>query len=231
MKLLIHIGLFSTSLFSIISVYSMPVYPPIKKFFANFNPGLLMYLTVWNCILQTVFFLICIINDLYGTNAVSPKKPPFIRKLKDYFFGALCFPLAMFVGITFWALMFIDRELVLPKALDPYFPWWLNHLMHTMIMVSIVTELLLSPRKYPKRSHSLFGLVGFTLTYLVWLHVIYYKNGIWVYPVMEVLTPTMRLVFFGILLIFTLLLYFTGEMLNKLVWGNDKTKQHKSHSK
>ncbi|KAI4478648.1 PREDICTED: androgen-induced gene 1 protein-like isoform X1 [Polistes canadensis] len=193
--------------------------------------GRFKFLTFWDAILQAVFFLICIINDFYGTNAVAPKKPPFIRKLKDYLFGALCFPLAMFVGITFWALMFIDRELVLPKALDPYFPWWLNHLMHTMIMVSIVIELLLAPRKYPKRSHALSGLIGFTLTYLVWVHVIYYKNGIWVYPVMEVLTPAMRLVFFGILLIFTLLLYFTGEMLNKLVWGNGKTKQHKSHSK
>lgn len=231
MEFLIHSGLLSMALASIININKMPFFPPYSNLFKNFNPGHLMFLTIWNCILQAIFFLICLINDFYGTNAVAPKKPPFIRKLKDYLFGALCFPVAMFVGITFWGLMFIDRELVLPKALDPYFPWWLNHLMHTMIMVSIVIELLLAPRKYPKRSHAISGLLGFTLIYLVWIHVIYYKNGSWVYPVLEVLTPAMRVVFFGSLLIFMLLLYFTGEMLNKLVWGNGKTKQHKSHSK
>jgi len=73
-----------------------------------------------------------------------------------------------FVGVTFWALMFVDRELVLPKALDPYFPWWLNHLMHTMIMVSTVFEMIIAPRQYPKRSRSLGILTSFMLAYLVW---------------------------------------------------------------
>jgi len=73
-----------------------------------------------------------------------------------------------FVGVTFWVLMFVDRELVLPKALDPYFPWWLNHLMHTMIMVTTMLEMIFVPRQYPKRSRSLGILVNFMLTYLVW---------------------------------------------------------------
>ena len=73
-----------------------------------------------------------------------------------------------FVGIIFWALMFVDRELVLPKALDPYFPWWLNHLMHTSIMVSTFIEMILSPRKYPPRSYGLFYLTFFIILYLIW---------------------------------------------------------------
>lgn len=35
------------------------------------------------------------LNDWFGTNAVSPKKPPFIRKLKDYIHAILSFPIAM----------------------------------------------------------------------------------------------------------------------------------------
>jgi hypothetical protein len=64
--------------------------------------------------------------------------------------------------------MFIDRELVLPKALDPYFPRWLNHLMHTMIMVTTALEMLIVPRQYPKRSQGLGVLIGFMLIYLAW---------------------------------------------------------------
>ncbi|XP_070156245.1 androgen-induced gene 1 protein isoform X3 [Polyergus mexicanus] len=137
----------------------------------------------------------------------------------------------VFVGVTFWALMFVDRELVLPKALDPYFPWWLNHLMHTMIMVTTVFEMMVAPRRYPKRSRGLGILVGFMLVYLIWMHVIYYKSGIWVYPVMEVLTQPLRILFFAVLLTFCTILYFVGETLNNIVWGNEHTKHKKSHAK
>lgn len=193
--------------------------------------GKFKFLTFWDAILQALYFLICLLNDWYGTNAVNPKKPPLIRKVKDYMYATLSFPLAMFVGVTFWSLMFVDRELVLPKALDPYFPWWLNHLMHTVIMVSAIIEMLLTSRQYPKRSRGLGGLSAFMLVYLIWMHVVYYKSGIWVYPVMDVLTPPLRIVFFAVLLTFTMILYCAGEMLNNLVWGNEQTKKHKSHSK
>ncbi|XP_067211229.1 androgen-induced gene 1 protein isoform X3 [Linepithema humile] len=181
--------------------------------------GKFKFLTFWDAILQAVFFLICFLNDLVGTNAVNPKKPPFTRKLKDYFHASLGFPIAMFVGVTFWALMLVDRELVLPKALDPYFPWWLNHLMHTMIVITTTIEMIIAPRQYPKRSRSLGILAIFMLTYLVWIHVIYYKSGVWVYPVFEVLTPPLRIVFFLVLLTFCTILYFAGEALNNLIWG------------
>nr|XP_012235073.1 PREDICTED: androgen-dependent TFPI-regulating protein-like isoform X1 [Linepithema humile] len=205
--------------------------PMLKEVFKEYDPGQMKYLTVWNVILQAVFFLICFLNDLVGTNAVNPKKPPFTRKLKDYFHASLGFPIAMFVGVTFWALMLVDRELVLPKALDPYFPWWLNHLMHTMIVITTTIEMIIAPRQYPKRSRSLGILAIFMLTYLVWIHVIYYKSGVWVYPVFEVLTPPLRIVFFLVLLTFCTILYFAGEALNNLIWGNEHTKHKKSHAK
>ncbi|XP_043683490.1 androgen-induced gene 1 protein-like isoform X2 [Vespula pensylvanica] len=231
MNSFIHIGMCAVYAYITIHASFLQSIPLLEELFSEFDPGILKFLTMWNVILQAVFFFICIVNDWYGTNAVSPKKPPFVRKLKDYVYATLSFPMAMFVGITFWSIMCVDRELVLPKALDPYFPWWLNHLMHTMIMVSAVIEMLLAPRKYPKRSRGLAGLLAFTLTYLIWMHVIYFMSGIWVYPVMEVLTPPLRIVFFVVLLAFVLILYFAGEMLNNLVWGNEQTKQHKSHSK
>ncbi|XP_072743910.1 androgen-dependent TFPI-regulating protein isoform X1 [Anoplolepis gracilipes] len=194
-------------------------FPMVKQKFEKFDPGQLKYLTIWDVILQAVFFLICLLNDFYGTNTVNPKKPPFARKLKDYFHACLGFPVAMFVGVTFWILMFVDRELVLPKALDPYFPWWLNHLMHTMIMVTTVFEMIIAPRQYPKRSRGLGILVSFMLVYLVWIHVIYYKSGIWVYPVMDVLTQPLQILFFAVLLTFCIILYIAGETLNNIVWG------------
>ncbi|XP_011339274.1 androgen-induced gene 1 protein isoform X1 [Ooceraea biroi] len=193
--------------------------------------GKFKFLTFWDAILQAVFFLVCLLNDMFGTNAVNPKKVPFIRKFKDYFHASLGFPVAMFVGVTFWTLMFVDRELVMPKVFDLYFPWWLNHLLHTMIMVSTMLEMIVAPRQYPKRSRSFGILMSFMLAYLIWIHVIYYKSGVWVYPVMEVLTQPLRILFFAVLLTFCTILYFIGEALNNFVWGNEHTKHKKSHSK
>ncbi|XP_014468943.1 PREDICTED: androgen-induced gene 1 protein-like isoform X3 [Dinoponera quadriceps] len=181
--------------------------------------GKFKFLTFWDAILQAVFFLICVLNDCFGTNAVNPKKLPFIRKLKDDLHASLGFPIAMFVGVIFWTLMFVDRELVLPKALDPYFPWWLNHLLHTLIMVTTVLEMIVAPRQYPKRSRGLGILGGFMFIYLAWVHVIYFKSGVWVYPVMEVLTLPLRIVFIVVLLVICMILYFVGETLNNYLWG------------
>ncbi|CAK9812015.1 Androgen-induced gene 1 protein [Anthophora quadrimaculata] len=193
--------------------------------------GKFKYLTFWDGIIQAIFFFICMLNDWFGTNAVSPKKPPFIRRLKDYVHAVYSFPLAMFVGILFWSIMLVDRELVFPKILDAYFPWWLNHLMHTMIMVSIIIETFIAPRKYPKRMEGLLGLNIFLLIYLIWLHVIYVKSGIWVYPVIDVLPLSLRIAFFAFLLLLSTMLYFLGETLDNIVWGNEYTKQQKSYAK
>ncbi|XP_008208004.1 androgen-induced gene 1 protein isoform X2 [Nasonia vitripennis] len=186
----------------------------------NAYGGKFKFLTFWDAIAQTFFFLICLLNDIFGTNSVSPKKRPFIRRFKDFYHAAVGFPVSMFVGVTFWGLMAVDRELVLPKALDPYFPWWLNHLMHTMIMVTTVLEMIMAPRQYPKRSQGMGGLLGFMLIYLAWMHFVYYKSGVWAYPVIEVLSVPLRVVFYLILFVFSSGLYFAGEALDRLIWGS-----------
>ncbi|XP_011155289.2 androgen-induced gene 1 protein isoform X2 [Harpegnathos saltator] len=214
-----HVITFLQYAFAVYYDYTFTIVPQnVTKVHGAFG-GKFKFLTFWDAILQAVFFLICVLNDCFGTNAVNPKKPPFIRKLKDYFHVSLGFPIAMFVGVIFWGLMFIDRELVLPKVLDPYFPRWLNHLMHTMIIVTTVLEMIVAPRQYPKRSRNLGILTGFMLMYLVWIHVIYFKSGIWVYPVMEVLTLPLRIVFIAMLLVVCMVLYFVGEALDNYLWG------------
>jgi hypothetical protein len=75
-------------------------------------------------IIQAIYFAIALLNDVFGTNEVTlpSTRVPFIRKLKDYLFAAFAFPVSFNVGIVFWALFNIDRELVFPKALDAFFP-------------------------------------------------------------------------------------------------------------
>ncbi|GLH15391.1 Androgen-induced protein 1 [Gryllus bimaculatus] len=207
------------------------------------------YLTFWNMCLQSLYFTICVLNDIAGSNEIAPKNPPLIRRIKDYMLCTVAFPVSMvckhflvlniktvselvpdksvlanlfqFVGLTFWGLYAIDRELVFPKALDPYFPSWLNHVMHTNIMIFIVLEMVLSFRKYPTRGNGTGGLTAFMCVYLVWTFIIYFYSGAWVYPVLEVLNWGQRAIFFIVLLLFVNALYFVGEFVNKTIWGKE----------
>lgn len=176
------------------------------------------YICMSSQVIQSIFYTICILNDCFGSNEVQ-KKTPLIRKLKDMLFTSVAFPVAMFVGLTFWGLYAVDRELVFPKALDPYFPVWLNHVMHTNIMIFILIEMITSFREYPKQKIGLSILTGFMLSYLVWMHVVYYKTDVWVYPVMAVLNTPLRICFFLVLLGLSVTLYKLGDFINTKVWA------------
>ena len=50
-------------------------------------------------ILQAVYFSLCFINDIIGNNEINPKEKPLIRKIKDYMYATVAFPVAMVSGI------------------------------------------------------------------------------------------------------------------------------------
>jgi hypothetical protein len=212
---------------------NIPDVKGVPKMFKMEFGGMSKFLTYWCLIIQATYFIIALLNDVVGTNEVVLKssKVPLIRKFKDYFFAAFAFPVAFNVGITFWGLYAVDRELVFPKAIDAFFPNWLNHIMHTNIMVFIVLELFTSFRLYPGRKAGLAGLSIFMVSYLGWLHVIKYKSNIWVYPILEVLNLPQRLVFFALSLVFSIGLYVFGEFVNEQIWVKEIKQATKHESK
>lgn len=78
-----------------------------------------------------------------------------------------------FVGATFWGLMAVDRELVLPAKLDPYFPSWINHIMHTNIVICQLLETVTSDRKYPTFKTGIPSLFVFQSAYIGWWVFVY----------------------------------------------------------
>lgn len=108
---------------------------------------------------------------------------------------------------------------------------WLNHIMHTNIMIFIILELFTSFRVYPSRKSGLIGLALFMAAYLGWLHVIKYKTNIWVYPILEVLALPQRLIFFALSLVFSIGLYIFGEFFNEQIWVKEIKQATKHESK
>lgn len=210
--------------------YNYVIVPRTEKSAPSYG-GKFKYLTFLDAMVQTTYFTVALLNDFFGTNEPAPAQKPLIRRIKDLAFCALAFPLSMFVGTTFWGIYAVDRELILPRSLDEFFPLWLNHVMHTNIMIFTFIEMVTSFRMYPKRKLGMSILTLFMLCYVVWLHVIYFETGGWVYPILSVLSWPLRIAFYVFSLVIVFSLYVFGERLNGTVWSREVEKTVRSGKK
>ena len=65
----------------------------------------------------------------------------------------------------FWSVYLIDRELVFPSAVSVIVPGWMNHSMHTVIIVALVIEMRITRHRYSKRSLGLAALALYLTIY------------------------------------------------------------------
>lgn len=219
-------------------MYVFPEEVKIRKY--SFG-GKFVYLTFWDTvskfspkgqspiyfllfqILQLFYFSVALVNDFIGSNAVLIKNRPLIRKIKDYIFTSLAFPLAFHVGVMFWGLFFYNRELVAPKVWDNIFPVWLNHFIHTDIMFLIFIEMNLVHRHYPIRIwFNLAGLLIIMVCYISWVHVINNETGHWIYPILGTLNWAERIGFHAFNVFIAISFYFLGQFLNNRIWNKER---------
>ncbi|KAM3962761.1 androgen-dependent TFPI-regulating protein-like [Aphomia sociella] len=180
-----------------------------------------IFLTMWCFILQTIYFAVSFLNDLFGSNEPTPKRKHLIRTIKDIMFS-LAFPIALYVSIAFWALYIFARPLVFPEIVEKMVPIWLNHTIHSLITVFMIIELLVTKRNYPSRTTGCSMIVLFVGAYIVWMHVLYARAGVWPYPIFDVISLPMRIVFCSVSTGFGLAIYVFGEKLNAQVCPNSE---------
>lgn len=195
--------------------------------------GKFKYLTNWNFIIQTVYFGLCVANDLCGSNVRPSGKGQRSRlqRWRDNFLATVVFPLGMFVVLTFWGIYAIDRELVYPKALDKVIPSWLNHVMHTTILPFLLIDKFLVYHQYPSRKAGFVTIMSLAMLYLTWILWVAYYANIWVYPILKVLQPHHKVVFILAMLVLFVFLYLLGEFINKTIWGEERSHAQKKKKK
>lgn len=196
-------------------IYIPPdVYPVGKAFPRTRN---LKFLEFWNALVQAAFFTLSFIDDLIGKNGGYLRQMLYLRKVRDYLFASMAFPLGIFVSTMFWFLYAINRQLIYPMCFDQYFPWWQKHLMHTIILPFVLIQMVVFQKKYPSRDNGLTILLIFLSFYVLWIHIIYVFTGIWVYPVLEVLNILLRILFLAVMVASILALYVVGDMINQYI--------------
>ncbi|XP_014000908.1 androgen dependent TFPI regulating protein 1 [Salmo salar] len=218
--LLIHLVIFSWYVFTLsanCSLKSTEIHPGAKTFGGRWK-----YLTFLNLVLQTVFFglvvLIDIIHLILPSKSLKCGVPLLLVKLRDTIFTILAFPIGTFVFLSFWSIYHYDREMVYPKFLDDIIPSWLNHALHTVILPLALLQMYIQPHRYGSKMRGILGLAFFSAVYLGWVLWVHHAAGIWVYPIMERLSPVGLVIFLGVACITLAPLYLLGEKLNHKIW-------------
>ncbi|KAI1883195.1 hypothetical protein AGOR_G00242710 [Albula goreensis] len=165
-----------------------------------------------------VFFGLATVNDFQSSLGKQVAKQ--LNLCKDLLFSVFAFPVGMFVVLIFWAIYTYDRQLVYPASMDEFFPPWMNHAMHTLVLPLCMGELVLQPHAFPKARNGLAALTIVGLAYLSWVIWVYLTVGIWVYPLLGLLSTPGLLGFFFCNMSIVTLFYILGQILNKKIWGH-----------
>lgn len=97
----------------------------------------------------------------YGAKEVALK----VYSFKGYWFTAFIFPFSVIVSLMFWGLYNINRDFVLPEACDEIFPKWLNHSVHTNILVLPVVEMMTTKQRLPSFKSAFYGISALSAVY------------------------------------------------------------------
>ena len=138
------------------------------------------YLTFINLWIQLIYFSVSFFNNFIGSQATESAKASKLQRCRDLLFATLAFPIGQFVGIVFWVLFYVDRELVFPAHYDNFFPNYINHAMHTTVIPAQLLELFNLYHAYPKRLNGMSITMIFCFVYLTWTLIVAHFGGIWV---------------------------------------------------
>lgn len=174
------------------------------------------YLTHWNAMIQTSYFLV------NGFLSFNPIKQDF-TVIRHHIFACIVFPLASFVSVMFWGLYNINPDLVINPDLEYQESSWFNHMKHTAVLLWVLLESVVVNHVYPGKYTGAFLAAMVSVAYLCWVNLVYFMSSYWVYPILEKLGFLSRLVFFGGIISFYLVLHFVGRLINIKVHSKSKT--------
>lgn len=179
------------------------------------------FLTNWNFGMQTAMFFGYLVHDIIRLFGNTVHERSSFKKKLDFFFCSISAPLSIFVSVVFWGLYLFNRELVFPTIIDKIMPSWVNHALHTIIVLNVLLHMYVDRQPSPTLRHSMYAFTAIKLCYFICLYATYYEKGIWVYPFLEKLHEPLRilslLVLFGFSLLCVTAIHYTNNWLYGLV--------------
>lgn len=172
---------------------------PLRRF------GPIKFLT-YNClVIQFVSALLHLLSQKY----------PKFTLLRDITFTAFAFPLSCYVFCNFWGVYYTQgREVIYPVTLVPYYPNWLNHVSHTLIIPSNIGLAYLTFHRYINRG--LLLCLSFLAIYFSFISYIKIKTGLFPYEFMNQMCAAALVVYLGSMFFCSIAFYQFGYFITSI---------------
>lgn len=135
-------------------------------------------------------------------------------KLKNILLYIVC-PLETIVSILYWSIVSYDRSLLIPK--DRPVPLPLNfdisvHLMPTVY--TLIDYLFFSPPFSLSIGPSLLVYLSIAVSYMLWVEKCYQMNKFYAYPILAILDPIKKTIFYTVASIISFSCYIVLKMVH-----------------
>ncbi|KAM6085106.1 androgen-induced gene 1 protein isoform X5 [Harpia harpyja] len=152
------------------------------------------FLTFIDLVIQAVFFGICVLTDLSSLLTKGNDSQEQERQLKKL------------ISLRDWVM----AVLAFPVG------------VHTTVLPFVLIEMRTTHHQYPSRSCGLAAVCTFAVGYILWVCWIHHVTGVWVYPLLEHLSPGVKIIFFAAVTVIINIFYLVGEVLNNYIWDTQK---------
>ncbi|KAK6623779.1 hypothetical protein RUM44_010635 [Polyplax serrata] len=173
-------------------------------------------------VIEQNYFNACLVLDILEFTPPSKyiKLKSHLKRALPYVFTSIVFPLSILVTINFWAIYsnyprVIDED----NVTESYFPSWVNHGLHSSILLLTVVEKFLVYRPYPARMSAFLGFSTVLTMYWSTCTVLYFIGGVWPYPLVSLMTTWQVLLYVYVNIILGCAIIRLGESLNNKIWG------------
>ncbi|XP_066997674.2 androgen-dependent TFPI-regulating protein [Anabrus simplex] len=191
----------------------------------TFGPLAWRFFSGWTFAMQILFLTLAVLEDsLQLCLSVDMTKLRLqIAKFNNYLFVTFVIPVSLATALVFWTVYAVDRELIFPSSFDPLVGRWLNHGVHTHILLVALLELILNKHSYQSTSLAMRDLGMFLAIYdLIFLYT-HFVEGIWLYPIYAAMSTWLeRILFMAYGHLSVLGFFFLGKFLNTFLWDGHK---------
>ncbi|XP_023714275.1 androgen-dependent TFPI-regulating protein-like isoform X2 [Cryptotermes secundus] len=184
----------------------------------------LQFFTVWSQVAQQGYFFVAFAYDVIepSNNVFTKRLKKLLRIFKAVFFTSVVVPTAVLVSVNFWALnsLFDPALIDDTHAYEDFVPSWMNHSLHSYVLVFALAELLLSCRTYP--GWTALGRLRSTvvvLAYASWVALTVLVGSAWPYPYLRLMSIPQLLAYLVANCGLAAWAYSLGEYINTAVWG------------
>ncbi|XP_022815150.1 androgen-dependent TFPI-regulating protein-like [Spodoptera litura] len=181
-------------------------------------------ITCWFNLITLAYLPLCLYCDWCEKREKEPPHVAKLRVLRDVIMTSILMPTTTFADITFWVTFLTDASIIAPPRVFDYLPYWSQHSLHTVSMVTVIMDLLLTPRKRPDSMKPRLGLmVGFGTAYTLMVYVSFLQGE----PVYGFLSTASDAIVLSVYLIFLILLtisFYVQWHIIDYVWSHKRNK-------